>query len=145
MIAVRMMQTSADQIINVIAVRNGLMAAARAVLMAWFMSTSAVLRRAPIRVSFGHLDDVFLGAPVMHVLHMTMIEIINMVPVLNGRCGHSLGRGCANLRRLLDWWRALVLPFVELPWCRQLIKRDGLRLCRGPVTLDPHASIPMRN
>jgi hypothetical protein len=48
------------------------------------MSMSAVLRRAPIRVSFGHLDDVFLGAPVMHVLHMTMIEIINMVPVLNG-------------------------------------------------------------
>jgi hypothetical protein len=34
MIAVRMMQTSADQIINVITVRNGLMAAARAVLMA---------------------------------------------------------------------------------------------------------------
>ena len=33
MISVRMMQTSADQIINVITVRNSLMAAAGAVLM----------------------------------------------------------------------------------------------------------------
>jgi hypothetical protein len=48
------------------------------------MSASAMLRRAPIWVRFGHFDHVFLGAPIVHVLHVTMVEIINMVRVLNG-------------------------------------------------------------
>ncbi len=48
------------------------------------MTVRAVLRRAPIGIYLGHLNNVFLGALTMHVLQMTMIEIVNMVSVPNG-------------------------------------------------------------
>ena len=54
---------------------------------------------ASIRVRFTHCDHVFLGMPVVHVLQVTMIEIINMVPVLNGgvaTAGAMGVRSCAS-------------------------------------------------
>jgi hypothetical protein len=48
------------------------------------MSARPVLRGASIRVRLTHFDRVFFGASVMYVLQMTMIQIIHMVPMLNG-------------------------------------------------------------
>jgi hypothetical protein len=49
-VAVRMMKVIADTVVCVIAVRNRLMAAARAVDMARLMATAAMVRRAAVRV-----------------------------------------------------------------------------------------------
>jgi hypothetical protein len=49
------------------------------------MSARPVLRGASIGVRFTHFHHVFLGMPVVHVLQVTMIEIINMILMLN-RC-----------------------------------------------------------
>ena len=48
------------------------------------MSARPVLRGASIGVRFTHFHHVFLGAPVVHVLQMAMIEIINVILMLNG-------------------------------------------------------------
>jgi hypothetical protein len=48
------------------------------------MSARPVLSGAPIGVRFTHFHHVFLGVPVVHVLQVTMIEIINMILMLNG-------------------------------------------------------------
>jgi hypothetical protein len=46
--------------------------------------TRAVLGGAPIRVRFNHLNDMFLGAVVIEMLQMTVIEIINVIAMTNG-------------------------------------------------------------
>jgi hypothetical protein len=43
------------------------------------MSARPVLRGASIGVRFTHFYHVFLGMPVVNVLHVTMIEIINVI------------------------------------------------------------------
>jgi hypothetical protein len=60
------------------------------------MSARPVLRGACIGVRFTHRDHVFLSVPVVHVLQVTMIEIINMVPMLNGGVSAA---GAMDVRR----------------------------------------------
>jgi hypothetical protein len=48
------------------------------------MSARPVLRGASIGVRFTHFHYVFLGMPVVHMLQVTMIEIINVILMLNG-------------------------------------------------------------
>jgi hypothetical protein len=47
------------------------------------MPTGPVLRRASIGIRFAHFDDVFLSMPVTDVLQMTMVKIINVIPMAN--------------------------------------------------------------
>jgi hypothetical protein len=47
------------------------------------VTVRVVLRRAPIGIYLQDFDNVFLGTPTLDVLQMTMIEIINMVPMPN--------------------------------------------------------------
>jgi hypothetical protein len=84
MIAVRMVQASIDQIINMIPVGNGLMAAARAMPMLGLMSRSSMLWIAPIGICRANFNHVFFGAPVVNMLQMTVVEIIDVVLVTNG-------------------------------------------------------------
>jgi hypothetical protein len=48
------------------------------------MTVRAVLRRALIGIYLGHLNNVLLGALTMHVLQMTMIEVIDVITMPNG-------------------------------------------------------------
>ena len=89
MIAVRVVQASIDQIINMIPVGNSLMAAARAMPMLGLMSRSAMLWIAPIGICRANFNHVFLGAPVVNMLQMTVVEIIDVVLVTNGNMATS--------------------------------------------------------
>ena len=82
-IPMRMMQAPTNEVVNVVAVRNRLMAAVRAVLVSRFMPTGPVLKRASIGIRFAHFDDVFLCMPVTDVLQMTMVQIIDVIPMAN--------------------------------------------------------------
>jgi hypothetical protein len=42
-----------------------------------------VLRRASVRVHFRDFDNVFLDPVTLHVLQMTAIEVISMLPMPN--------------------------------------------------------------
>jgi hypothetical protein len=83
-IAVGMVEAPVYQVINVVSMRNRLMAAAGAMAMRLIMSGSAMLWVAPFRIRGANFNHVFLGAPLFHVLKMAMIKIINVILVLNG-------------------------------------------------------------
>jgi hypothetical protein len=112
MIAMRMMQPSADEVINVVTMRNGLMTAFGAMSMREFMPLSSVLRRALIGICLGYFDNVFLGTAAKNASQMTMIEIIDMVPMPNSGMATARAvdvRTCVG--RLLGAGRWAAFPF----------------------------------
>jgi hypothetical protein len=84
MIAMRVVQATIDEIINMIPVGNSLMAAARAVPMLLLMSGSAMLWIAPIGIRRTNFNHVFFGVSVVNMLQMTVVEIIDVVLMTNG-------------------------------------------------------------
>ena len=84
MLAVRMMQMAGDQIINVIAVRNRLMAAVGAVDMPLGMGTASVFRRAVVRVLRCHLERVLFDFAPLGMMQVSIVQVIDMVVVLDG-------------------------------------------------------------
>ena len=89
MIAVRVVQASIDQIINMTPVGNSLMATARAMLMLRIMPGSAMLWVAPIGICRADFNHVFFSAPVVNMLQMTVVEIIDVVLVANANMATS--------------------------------------------------------
>ena len=65
---VRVMQVVAHQIIHVIAVRNSLVAAVRAVKVLSLMLAALMLGRAAIWISGANLDRVFVNGVAVNVM-----------------------------------------------------------------------------
>jgi hypothetical protein len=107
MIAVGVVQPPVDQVIEVVPMRNRLMATARAMPMRLIVSRSKMLWITPIRVRSANFNDVFIGAPFFDVLQMAVVEIINVILVLNGNM--SAPR-TMHMCLFGGWHRAL--PFV---------------------------------
>ena len=83
MIAVLMVQASIDQIIHVVAMRDRLVTASRAVLMRRIVSAGAVLRRAAVGVRGSDFDHVFVDTAVIHMLQVTVVEVIDVALMPN--------------------------------------------------------------
>jgi hypothetical protein len=83
-IAIGMVQAPVNQVIEVVPVRNCLMATARAMPMRLIVSRGPMLWVTPIRVRGANFNDVFIGASIFHVLQMALVEIINVTFMLNG-------------------------------------------------------------
>jgi hypothetical protein len=73
MVTVRMMKVAADTVVDVIAVRNRLMAAAGAVDMARLMTAAAMVRGAAVRVLAGDFDHVLVDMTLMRVVEVTIV------------------------------------------------------------------------
>jgi hypothetical protein len=84
MIAVRVMQATLDEIINVIPMRHGGVAALWTMDMRGFVAPVAVFRRAAVRVAVAHLDHMLNDAVAAWMMQMAVVKIINMVAVLDG-------------------------------------------------------------
>jgi len=84
-IAVRMMEMAFDEIVDVIAVRYGLMSAGRAVYVARRMPGARMLRSTRRRIGGRHrqhvLDDRSVGVGVMKV---TVVQVVDVIVVLHG-------------------------------------------------------------
>ena len=80
MVAVWMVETSVHQVVNVIAVRYRLMAAAGTVLM----TIATHFRGAADRVAFADLDNVLFNAIAFWMVQMSVLKIIYMVSVSDG-------------------------------------------------------------
>jgi hypothetical protein len=80
MIAMRMMQASAHQVIDVIPVRQGFVAAGRAMLV-----RAARLRRALHGVGGIDRDGVLVDMVLVRVMQMAIVEIIDMALVSDRR------------------------------------------------------------
>jgi hypothetical protein len=83
-VAVRVVQVAAHQIVGVIAVGHGLVAAIGAVLVADGVAGAGVLRRAIRRVRGPDLDRVLAHAAVRSgVVQMAVVKVIGVVAVLD--------------------------------------------------------------
>jgi hypothetical protein len=78
MIAVGMVQVAINQVIDVIAVRNGRVAAIRAVLVGLFVALAAVLRRAFRRVCGTYGQHVFLNLVALGMVHAAIVQVIDV-------------------------------------------------------------------
>jgi len=105
MVAVRMVQVAVDQIVDVIAVRHGFMAASRPVHVVGSMAGALVVRGAAIGVSLRNFDDVLIDVVAMRMLQVTVLQIIDVVAVVDGRVP-ALG---AVLMSLPGWYRHIGL------------------------------------
>jgi hypothetical protein len=72
-VAMRMMEVAADTVVDVIAVRNRLMAAAGDVDMARLMTAAAMVRGAAVRVVAGDVDHVLVDMTLMGVVEVTIV------------------------------------------------------------------------
>ena len=75
----------AHQIVDVIAVGHGLMAAAGAVHVARLMAAAVVLGGAGSGVAGGNGDGVLVHVAVMRVVQMAAHQIVHMAVVADGR------------------------------------------------------------
>ena len=82
-VAVRMVQVPVYQVINMIAVGNGLVPAARTVPVARFVTAAGVVRRTAVRVFIADLQHMFVNVVAVGVVKVSVVKIINMIAVAN--------------------------------------------------------------
>lgn len=90
-ISVWMMQATIDQIIDVIAMRDGFMATSRTVDMTRLLATASIIGGASIGVLLTDFDHVFDHRAVFaNMVQVSIVEVIDVVPVLNP-CVFAIG------------------------------------------------------
>ena len=77
-------EVTLDEIVEVIAVRNRFVAAARTVLMVGVMSAARVLRRAAFGMFGVDVDDVLVDVPLMRVVHVPVVQVVRVPCVRDG-------------------------------------------------------------
>ena len=80
MVIMWVMQSSVHEVIDVIAVRHGFVSAARPMRM-----RAPGLRRAAQGIGVADLDNVFVDMIPMHVMQMTIVEVIDMAMMAHSR------------------------------------------------------------
>ena len=83
MVAMGMMETAVDEIVDVVAVRNRLMPAAGSVDVAGLMALMAILRRTLVWVSRAHFNNVLVDFIPILTVQMSVMQIVDVVAVLN--------------------------------------------------------------
>ena len=81
--AIGVMQVPVDQVIDVIAVRHGLVAATGSVFMALFMAATIVVRSCGCWISRVDGNHVLVHMPLMKMVQMPVVEIVRVCLVLN--------------------------------------------------------------
>jgi hypothetical protein len=81
MLAVRVMEVIADEVVDVIAVRHSLMATRVAVLVISGVAAAAVLVRAAIRMPGVDLEDVLVDVALMRMVQVTVVQVIDVIAV----------------------------------------------------------------
>ena len=91
---VRMVQVPTHQIINVVAVRRAFVSAVRAMSVLATVPFAVMGGRAFVRVGGAHREGVFINVVVMHVMQMTIMQIVG-VPVV--AYSHVPARGAVRV------------------------------------------------
>lgn len=83
MVPVPMMQVTLHQVIHVVPMRDLRMAATGAVLVVPVVRPAGMARGASVRVHVVDPDHVLVHVPVMGVVQTTIMEVVDVVPVLH--------------------------------------------------------------
>jgi hypothetical protein len=127
-IAVRMVQVAVDEIVDVIAMRHGFMAAPRSVNVARVVAAAA--RLALVRIFGAHVEPVLVYMIAVRMMQMTVMQIVNVTVVLD--CSVSTVRAMLMVVVSVMWFVAGAL--VRAPWLkrsRQLGWQNAQRVERG--------------
>lgn len=84
-VAVRMMQVPVDEVVDVFAVGHRLVTAARAVHMVLVVASTLMLRGATFRIGRGDLDHVLIDVTIVHVVQMTVMQVVDVIAVAHRR------------------------------------------------------------
>lgn len=100
-VAMRMMKPAVDQVIDVIAVRDGFMPTARAVPMARLMV--AAVRRALVRVFRADFDLVLVDVIAVRMVQVAVMKIVDVVAMPDCRvaAGRSMLMFMLGVMRLI--------------------------------------------
>jgi hypothetical protein len=82
-IAVRMVQVPIDQVVGVVAVGNGRVAAVRAVLVGFLVTAAVVAWRASGRVRRADRQGMLLDLAGVRVMQMAIVQVIDVAVVQN--------------------------------------------------------------
>ena len=82
-VTVRVVQVTVDQVVDVIAVRNGFMAAARPVLVALVVSAAVMPGGAVLRVHGIHVQLVLIHMIAVDMVQMPVMQVIRVAVVLD--------------------------------------------------------------
>ena len=83
MAAVGVMQVPTDEIVDMVSVRHGLVAAARPVPVALVVSRAGVVGGTGAGVAVVHLEHMLLDVVAVRVMEMTVVQVVDVIPVLN--------------------------------------------------------------
>lgn len=84
MIAMWMMQTAIDEIVDVIAVRHGIMAAARAMNMILAVADMVRQRPAARRIDRADLDHMLVDVIAMRMMQVSIVKIVDVIAMAHG-------------------------------------------------------------
>jgi hypothetical protein len=84
-VAVRMMKMPLDQVVHVIPMGHSFMPASRSMHVALVVRAAAVLRCAPVRIRRRHFNPMFINVVTMHMVQMSIMQVINVAGVADGR------------------------------------------------------------
>jgi hypothetical protein len=84
-VTVRVVQMAVHQVIDMVAMRHGLMTAIWSMYMICRVAVTLVSRRAAIRIEVVHRQAVLVDVIAMHMVQVTIVQIVNMAIVLNRR------------------------------------------------------------
>jgi hypothetical protein len=84
MVAVLVMKAPCNQIVDMVTMRHGFMAAVRAVDMAMIVANLVLDRTAAIGVVTIHFDDMFIDVIAMGMMEVSIMQVVDMVAMLDG-------------------------------------------------------------
>jgi hypothetical protein len=105
MVAVRVMQPTVHQIIDMVAMRHRLVAAVRAVTVRGIVAGGVILGIAAIRIDVAHRDRVLICPTALAVFKAAMVEVIDVAFVLDG----EMAAARAVHMRLVGGWHCHIL------------------------------------
>ena len=85
MVAVRVVQVAVDQVVDVVTVRDGFVAATGAMDVAGLVAAAFVLGRAAVRVGGRDGDHVLVDVVAMRMVQVAVVQVIDMAVMADGR------------------------------------------------------------
>ena len=85
MVTVRMVQVAVDQVVDVVTVRDGFVAATGAMDVAGFVAAAFVLGRAAVGVGGRDGDHVLVDVVAMRMVQVTVVQVVDMTVMPDGR------------------------------------------------------------
>ncbi|HEY2438547.1 MAG TPA: hypothetical protein VGH93_15300 [Solirubrobacteraceae bacterium] len=84
-VAMRVVQVIADEVIDVVAMRHGLVPAALTMGMVALVALAAMVRGARVRPAGVDLEDVLVDMVAVRVMEMALVKVVDVIGVLDRR------------------------------------------------------------